>query len=418
MPTTIGVCKQSPILSATKMLTSGTLDDGNTLEYTVTVYNQGDTAATGVTASDSLTGITVTSDPNNLFGAGATIAAGGSVVATYEYTAGNADLPILSNTVTVTSNEGQTVMAREATASSSLPVSPGSLAITKTVTGDTQDYGPDVVNTSFGFPQGFQGEIVGLDPSSNYGPTPVMTVTSVKLANNNAEPHLDAVFLYSDNTGTNQVALSLLTSATNNSAGAVDGCNFGPPGSDYAFCFPNATIGTQVYEWVLDTPITVTSPTQMLAVQLRNGVKYDTAGTGGAGFTTMSSGAGNLASPPPGTNLFGGPPIIPNADRRIALQFCGPAGAGTMLTYNFSVQNDGTVPLENIVIDDPRIGVSGLALTPSNLGVGATGTASASYTVSVPDTVAGSITNTATATGQDSSGFFAMDTDTITTNVG
>ncbi len=77
----------------------------------------------------------------------------------------------------------------------------------------------------------------------------------------------------------------------------------------------------------------------------------------------------------------------------------GIVNAGDTITYTFTVVNTGNVTVSNLVINDATIGVSNLAVTPSTLIVGATGTATATYTITQADINAGKVTNTATATG-------------------
>ncbi|WP_449441499.1 DUF7507 domain-containing protein, partial [Winogradskyella costae] len=83
-----------------------------------------------------------------------------------------------------------------------------------------------------------------------------------------------------------------------------------------------------------------------------------------------------------------------------------PAGTslGDVLTYTFSVTNTGNVTVDNITIADAFTGTTGLAISPSSLVPGATGTATVTYTIDQDDVDLGSITNSATATGDSPSG--------------
>ena len=79
--------------------------------------------------------------------------------------------------------------------------------------------------------------------------------------------------------------------------------------------------------------------------------------------------------------------------------------AGSSVTYCFNVINAGDVALRNVVINDPLLGITDLAVT-SYLDVGA------SASVSAPGTINGDLVNTATATGDDPNGDPVEDEDT------
>ena len=75
------------------------------------------------------------------------------------------------------------------------------------------------------------------------------------------------------------------------------------------------------------------------------------------------------------------------------------AGVGDIINYTFTVTNTGNVTLTNVIVEDPLVTISGVAI--ATLAPGAIDTASytASYVITQQDIDAGLFTNQATATG-------------------
>ncbi|MCD0468471.1 gliding motility-associated C-terminal domain-containing protein [Flavobacterium sp. JAS] len=90
-------------------------------------------------------------------------------------------------------------------------------------------------------------------------------------------------------------------------------------------------------------------------------------------------------------------------------QLSGTGGAGSIINYSFVVENTGNVILNNIEIADPLLSNSVIAVTPSTLSPGQTGTATASYTVTILDALAGEVVNTAIVIGDAPDGKQVID---------
>jgi uncharacterized repeat protein (TIGR01451 family) len=76
------------------------------------------------------------------------------------------------------------------------------------------------------------------------------------------------------------------------------------------------------------------------------------------------------------------------------------ADAGDQITYAFTVENKGNVTLEDVVVTDPKVTVSGNPIAVMAPGAVDGNTFTAVYTLTQADIDAGTFTNTATATGQ------------------
>ncbi|MBW6481056.1 MAG: DUF11 domain-containing protein, partial [Bacteroidales bacterium] len=84
---------------------------------------------------------------------------------------------------------------------------------------------------------------------------------------------------------------------------------------------------------------------------------------------------------------------------------------GDVINYTIVIQNTGNVTLSNIVVTDP---LTGLNTTIAMLAPGASQTFNESYTITQADVDAGSVTNTASAEGEDTNGDLVSDNDSAT----
>ena len=104
-----------------------------------------------------------------------------------------------------------------------------------------------------------------------------------------------------------------------------------------------------------------------------------------------------------------GTPVDVNSD--------GLTNAGDTITYTFTVTNSGDVPLSGVTVIDPRL--SGVSCVDTTLAPDDVTTCSAPpYTITPADELAGSVVNTAVATGDDPDGEdVTSDPDSTTTVV-
>ena len=89
-------------------------------------------------------------------------------------------------------------------------------------------------------------------------------------------------------------------------------------------------------------------------------------------------------------------------------------GAGETVAYTFVVTNIGTVALTAVSVSDPLPGLSAVTCPATTLAAGASFTCSATYAVTQADADAGSVVNTATASGLPPFGAAVTATDSAT----
>ncbi|THD81159.1 DUF11 domain-containing protein, partial [Aliigemmobacter aestuarii] len=87
---------------------------------------------------------------------------------------------------------------------------------------------------------------------------------------------------------------------------------------------------------------------------------------------------------------------------------------GETVTYSFEVENTGNVTLANVSVTDPLTGLSAITPAPVSLAPGASQIFTATLTVTQDHLDAGSIANTATASGTPPVGDAVTDTDSVT----
>ncbi|MFC1893291.1 DUF4382 domain-containing protein [Chloroflexota bacterium] len=95
----------------------------------------------------------------------------------------------------------------------------------------------------------------------------------------------------------------------------------------------------------------------------------------------------------------------------------GYAQVGETINYDFTVTNTGNVTLTNVTVTDPNVTVSGGPIASLAPGASDSTTFTASYTITQADIDAGSVDNTATATGTPPVGDDVSDDDDESVNL-
>ena len=121
--------------------------------------------------------------------------------------------------------------------------------------------------------------------------------------------------------------------------------------------------------------------------------------------TARGTGRGTIVDASSGPVVTATAPLAPGIAVTKTGTLNGTGVAGDTVSYAFTVRNPGNVTLTGVTLTDPLIGGTGIPLTgwagtPGTLAPGAAVTGTATYTLTQSDVDAGAVANTATATGQ------------------
>ncbi|WP_397545114.1 beta strand repeat-containing protein, partial [Salinibacterium sp.] len=453
----------APDLAVTKSgaLASGaTGRAGETINWTITLRNPGNVTLTSVSASDSLPGISALTYGTWPSGTVGTLQPGQSVVATATYILKQTDVDAgaVSNTASGTgtpSTPGGTALTRTSPATVSLASAPG-LTLTKSGAYSTgsgavgsvitytftaanagnvsltavsiSDPLPNLSALTYTWP----GTVGRLAPGQTVTATATYQVRQADIdsgsvrntATAKGTPPTGAEISASSGqvTTPTQAAAPAITTAKRVTAGsgsAVGGVvsyeftatNTGNVTlAGVSIADPKPGLSSLTYTWpgtagILAPGQSVTATATYTVTQADQNAGSITntssaSGTGGGRTVTASSGA----------------VTTPTAASRPAIQVIKSANptsaaqAGAAITYTFVLTNTGNVTLTTVGVADPLPGLSGITFsnwgsgTPGTLQPGQSATASATYLVKQSDVDAGSVANTATATGTPSTG--------------
>uniref|UniRef100_UPI0028D0D76B beta strand repeat-containing protein n=1 Tax=uncultured Frigoribacterium sp. TaxID=335377 RepID=UPI0028D0D76B len=329
-------------LAKTSALAAGaTGRAGDTLTYTFTATNSGQSTLTGVAVTDPLPGLSAVSYAWP--GAAGTLTGGQAVVATATYVLRQADVDAgsVANTATLVGTDPDGGQQPRASAARTTPLTaaPG-LGVTKTgaLAAGAAGVVGDRVTWSISF--------------TNNGN---VTLTGVALTDSLA-------------------GLSTPVVTWPGAAGTL------APGQT----------------------ATATATSTLTQAQVDAGAVRNTASVTGrtpTGTTTSATSAEAVV-----TTVAAAPSLVTTKSALVG----GSAGVGSTVTYSFSARNSGNVTLTGVSVSDPLPRLS--ALTPTwpgaagTLAPGQTVTATATYTLTQADVDAGSVRNTAAATGTAPSG--------------
>ncbi|MFN8195561.1 MAG: GEVED domain-containing protein [Nocardioidaceae bacterium] len=412
---------------------------GDTIDYFFLVTNTGNVALHAITVDDPQVGAVTC--------VATTLAAGDSTTCTATYTLTQADVDAghVANTATVTGTDtrGTDVTANDAT---DTPVTAGpAITLDKrdvgqsgTGVGGTVDYELTVTNTGNVTLTGIAVDDPNIAsvscPVTTLAPGASTTCTGTHVVTQ-AEVDAGVVDNTATVTGTPPTGPDVTDTDTNSTpfpmspsltldkqAGTPSG---NQAGDTIAYTFLVTNTGNVTLDPVgVDDPKTgpVSCPVTTLAPNAQ------TTCTSSYTLTQADVDAGHVANTATatGTDRYGNDvTATDNTDTPIASapaltldkQAGTPTGneAGDTIAYTFLVTNTGNVTLDPVGVDDPLVGTVTCPVT--TLAPGASTTCTATYTLTQADVDAGTVDNTATASGTPPTGPDATDTDATSTPI-
>ncbi len=357
---------QNPSIGLTKSLLSNADEDGSgdvslndTLTYQFVATNTGDVTLDNVTITDPLAGLSpLTCVPV----AGSSLAPTATMTcsATYVVTQGDVDAGIITNTASVTGDDPDGNPVTDDDDETVTPPQNPSISLLKTLFANADEDG--------------SGNVSAGD-----------TLTYQFVATNDGDVTLSLVTITDPLAG-----LSPLTCVP------VTGSSLAPGASMTCTAIYSVT-QADVDNGSIDNTATVTSERP--------------AGDPGDPGDDITDTDDHTVAIPPLPAILITKSLAGNADE----DGSGDVTVGDTLSYEFLVENTGNVTLSSVGVTDPTVGA--VTCPATVLAPGETTTCTATYVVTLADANAGSILNTATATGTDPNGTDVTDDDTVTTPV-
>ncbi|CUR55154.1 putative Conserved repeat domain protein [metagenome] len=426
---------------------NGEVDAGDTISYSFLVTNTGAVTLTGVAVDDPKTG-TVTCPSTTLAPGASTTCVAGYTITQADVNAGSVD-----NTATASGTPPTGPAIDSPPDSTSTPTSTlASLAVDKSATtptdvngngevdaGDTVDYLFLVTNTGTLTLTGVTvndpkaGPVACpatiLQPGSSTTCTATYTITQADVnagsVDNTATasgtpPTGPAVDSAPDST-TTPTGVSTTISLDKSAATPVDvnGNGLVDAGDtiDYSFLVTNGGVVTLTGVTVADPkagalacPVTTLDPGDSTTCTASYAITQADVDGGAVNNTATASG-----TPPTGpatdslpdstttpTDTAASLTLDKSAGAPVDVNGNGRVDAGDSIGFTFVVTNSGVVTLSGIVVDDPTLGTVSCPVT--TLAPGDSATCGATYTITQADVDAGSVDNTATASGTPPTG--------------
>ncbi|RVT78391.1 DUF11 domain-containing protein [Flavobacterium sufflavum] len=325
---------------------------GDTITYTFTVSNTGNTTLTNVVVSDPMIGLTITGNSIASLGVGAT---NSSITGTYIITQANIDAGKVTNSALVNAETPQgnnvqdisgTAVNNDTSTETTLPKS-ASLAFVKTAV-----YNGNATKAAVGD-----------------------TITYTFTVTNTGNVTVSNIVINDAKLGATNLALV---------PGTLAPSGVGVVTRSYTITQADINAGK-----VTNTAIAKGQDPQGVDVQ-------DISGT------TVNNDTSTETTLPKSASLAFVKTAVYNGNAT-------KAAIGDTVTYTFTVTNTGNVTVSNIVINDAKLGATNLALIPGTLAPLGVGVVTRSYTITQADINAGKVTNTAIAKGQDPQGIDVQD---------
>ncbi len=354
-PLSVPTFRDSAVALVKTALTGALSDpplEGETVSYDLTVTNTGNTTLTNVAVTDPLPGIVITGSPVATLAPGAANAV--TLTATYALTQDDIDAGLLPNQATVVADE------------------PGGGTVSD-LSGETND---DDLPTE-----------VPLDQAPAIALVKIGDVTALS----DPPQEGDTVTFRFQVRNTGNVTLTGIT-LSDSLPGIV------PAGGPLASLAPGATDTTTF------TATYVLTQTDVDAGEIEN--TATATGTAPDSSTVSDISGTDFASDGPTTVPLAAEPSIALVKTADTAGLSVPPRAGDVIAYDFAVTNTGNVTLTGVTISDILDGIvlSGGPIASLDPGATDDATISATYTLTQADVDAGTVVNSATATGSPPSG--------------